>query len=183
MPDEILPSESRRQSCRPHESHYPVSGRIPPLGEERAQATVEMAVVTPVLIVLALIAYNLMLFLSATARFDRVVPDIVIAQGVSPQTAGVDPGSVLDASGVIQAQLASAMEGYEVEIEVSSSSSENASSSMLSLVGSLRTYRCTMRMRPWPSGLSIAGVELGAPAVLEHERAVTIDPWRPGVVV
>lgn len=50
------------------------------LREERAQATVEMAVVTPVLLVLALIVYNVMIFASAVARFDRVVPDIVLAR-------------------------------------------------------------------------------------------------------
>ena len=38
------------------------------LREERAQATVEMAVVTPVLLVLALIVYNVMIFASAGAR-------------------------------------------------------------------------------------------------------------------
>lgn len=42
--------------------------------EERAQATVEMAVVAPVLLVLALIVYNIMLFVAATARFDRIAP-------------------------------------------------------------------------------------------------------------
>lgn len=56
--------------------------------ETRAQATVEMAVVAPVLIVLALIVYNIMMFLSATARFDRVAPDIVLAHAASP--AGAD---------------------------------------------------------------------------------------------
>lgn len=44
------------------------------LREERAQATVEIAVVTPVLLVLALIVYNVMIYASAVARFDRVVP-------------------------------------------------------------------------------------------------------------
>ena len=39
------------------------------LREERAQATVEMAVVTPVLLVLALIVYNVMVFASAVARW------------------------------------------------------------------------------------------------------------------
>ena len=41
------------------------------LREERAQATVEMAVVAPILLVLALIVYNVMIFASAVARFDR----------------------------------------------------------------------------------------------------------------
>ena len=60
------------------------------LAEDRAQATVEMAVVTPVMIVLALIVYNVMVFASASARFDRVAPDIVLAHGVS---AGGDGGA------------------------------------------------------------------------------------------
>lgn len=58
------------------------------LREERAQATVEMAVVTPVLLVLALIVYNVMIFASAVARFDRVVPDIVLAHAVASEGGG-----------------------------------------------------------------------------------------------
>ena len=50
-------------------------------------------------------------------------------------------------------------------------------------LGTFRTYTCTMHYEPWPSSLSIAGISLGAPAQLSHERAVTIDPWRPGVVM
>ena len=55
------------------------------LREKRAQATVEMAVVAPVMIILALIVYNLMQFACAVARFDRVAPDIVLAQGGLPK--------------------------------------------------------------------------------------------------
>ena len=54
------------------------------LQERRAQVTLEMAIVTPLLIVLALIVYNLMAFSAAVARFDRVAPDIVIAHGIAP---------------------------------------------------------------------------------------------------
>lgn len=151
-------------------------------GESDAQATVEMAVVAPVLIVLALIVYNVMVFVAATARFDRVAPDIVLAHGVSP--AAAEDGSSSDASAVIASELKVAMDGYGLEIDVSSEQGDGPEGdSLLSLVGSLRTYRCTMRYKPWPSGLSIAGVELGAPAFLSHERPVTIDPWRPGVIV
>lgn len=147
------------------------------LCERRAQATVEMAVVAPVLIVLALIVYNVMQFMVATARFDRVAPDIVLAHGAAP-------ASGTDAVSMIATQLEEAMRGYELEIEVGceEDGSQDASS-LLSLVGPLKTYRCTMRYRPWPSALSIAGVDLGAPAFLTHERSVTIDPWRSGVIV
>ncbi len=150
--------------------------------EELAQATVEMAVVAPVLIVLALIVYNIMVFLSATARFDRVAPDVVLAHAVAPEGDGT--GELSEASERVKEVLQSAMDGYDLEIEVTSAEGVAArDEGILSLDGTLRTYTCTMRYRPWPSGLSIAGVSLGAPAFLSHERAVTIDPWRPGVIV
>lgn len=152
------------------------------LREERAQATVEMALVTPVLLVLALIVYNVMIFAGAVARFDRVVPDIVLAHAVAPS--GEGDGSFIDASATVQAQIQHAMEGYDLQVEVSSEQGTVTSDgSLLSLSGTFRTYTCTMHYEPWPSSLSIAGVSLGAPAKLSHERAVTIDPWRPGVVM
>lgn len=153
--------------------------------EIRAQATVEMAVVAPVLIVLALIVYNAMLFVSAIARFDRVAPDIVLAHGVSPASAADGThGTGGGAEEVVAEQLEAAMEGYNLEIEVKrESGSDQGGETVLSLVGALETYRCTMRYRPWPGGLSVAGVELGAPAFLVHERSVTVDPWRPGVII
>lgn len=151
------------------------------LREERAQATVEMAMVTPVLLVLALIVYNVMIFAGAVARFDRVVPDIVLAHAVAPGGEGDD--SAVDASATVQAQIQDAMEGYELQVEVSSEQGTATDGGLLSLSGTFRTYTCTMHYEPWPSSLSIAGVSLGAPAVLTHERAVTVDPWRPGVVM
>lgn len=151
-------------------------------GEERAQATVEMAVVIPVLLVLALIVYNIMLFVAAAARFDRIAPDIVAAHAVSPS--GESDGSTDDSVGVIESQIEGAMAGYDVEIEVTcTEGGASSGDDLLTLIGGLRTYRCSMRMRPWPSSLSIAGVDLGAPVALAHHRDVTVDPWRPGVVM
>ena len=157
-------------------------GILTGLREECAQATVEMAVVTPVLLVLALIAYNVMIFAGAVARFDRVVPDIVLAHAAAPGGEGDE--SSIDASATVQAQIQDAMEGYDLQVEVSSEQGTASSDGgLLSLSGTFRTYTCTMHYEPWPSPLSIAGVSLGAPAVLTHERAVTVDPWRPGVVM
>ena len=148
--------------------------------EDSAQATVEMAVVAPVMIVLALIVYNIMVFAGAVARFDRVAPDIVLAHAIAPEGEGDAP---VDASPRVSAALESAMQGYDLEIEVTSEAgTPGGQDAILSLEESFRTYTCAMRFKPWPQGFAIAGVSLGAPAVLSHERAVTIDPWRPGVV-
>lgn len=96
-----------------------MSARKEVVCEERAQATVELAVVAPVLVVLALVSYNMMVFVSATARFDRVAPDIVLAHGSSPPAS--EPDTAAETWGVADAvagELERAMEGYEVEIEV-----------------------------------------------------------------
>ena len=149
--------------------------------EDAAQATVEMAVVTPVLIVLALVAYNVMTFVGATARFDRVAPDIVVAHAISPEGDGT--GSLIDASERIKGRLEEAMGNYGVEIEVTGEDGDGTrGDGLISLDAGLRTYTCTMRFKPWPTDFTIAGVPLGAPAFLKHERSVTVDPWRPGVV-
>ncbi|MBY4797222.1 pilus assembly protein [Collinsella sp. AGMB00827] len=154
--------------------------------ENRGQATVEMALVAPVLIVCALIVWNLMIFVSAVARFDRTAPDLVLAHGASPVGGeGAAPAASAD---VIRSELVRAMDDERVEIEVSvdtgaGQGAHQASESILALVGTLRTYRCTLRYIPWPQELSIAGVDLGAPAVLSHTREIVIDPWRPGVVI
>lgn len=165
-----------------HEVYRLQPSRAEPLHREtRAQATVEMAVVAPVLIVLALIVYNIMMFLSATARFDRVAPDIVLAHAVSPVGVDEQGGSV---AGTVAAELSEAMGSYGVEIEVTCAEEESSgASSLFSLVGGQRTYRCVMKYVPWPGNIVLAGVDMGAPVVLEHVREVTVDPWRPGVVM
>lgn len=150
--------------------------------EERAQATVEMAVMAPVLIIVALIVYNLMVFISATARFDRVAPDIVLAHGASP--VGGEGASTAAVAATVKTELERAMGAYDIEVEVSVAEEEDGSpTALLSLVGGLRTFTCTMRFTPWPQGFSLAGIALGAPVRLTHERAVTVDPWRPGVII
>ncbi|MCH3942361.1 MAG: pilus assembly protein [Atopobiaceae bacterium] len=52
--------------------------------EERGQMTVELAVVVPVVVVMALVVFDLMRFVALCARFDRVSLDAVVSQGISP---------------------------------------------------------------------------------------------------
>ncbi len=126
------------------------------LREERAQATVEMAVVTPVLLVLALIVYNVMVFAGAVARFDRVVPDIVLAHAVAPSGEG-DGGSI-DASVTVQAQIQHAMEGYDLQIEVSSEQGATASD------GGLLSLSGTFQPIPAPCAMSRGRARSASPA-------------------
>ena len=105
------------------------------LGEKRAQATVEMAVVAPVMIILALIVYNLMQFACAVARFDRVAPDIVLAQGVSPQG-----DATLGKTATVESALQEAMSPYTVRVAVASEADEASGTELLSLVAAPQRY-------------------------------------------
>ena len=89
---------------------------------ERGQMAVELAVVLPVCIVVALVVFNLCRFVEACATFDRVAPDAVIAQGVSP--AGEQ--SSLSAAGQVRSSIQSAldMSSCEVTVQVSGAPQE-----------------------------------------------------------
>lgn len=153
------------------------------LKEKDAQATVEMAIVTPVLLVLALLVFNLMQFAVATARFDRIAPDIVLAHGVAPEGNESNVTAAI-AKAQVQSELETAMQGSEVEVEVEvSEEGGGKAGSLLSMIGALRIFTCTMQYRPWPRNWSVTGVSLGAPVQLTHVRKVIVDPWRSGIVM
>ena len=152
------------------------------LAQERGQMAVELAVMIPVAIVVALVVFNLCRFVEACATFDRVAPDAVISQGVSP------PGeqSSLSAAGAVRSCIeeALAMSCCEVSVEVSGAT-QQATGSGLRFPTSplLTTFTCTLRYRSWPGSFVIAGVRFSPPVVLTHRRTLVVDRFRPGVVV
>ena len=158
------------------------AARVGPVRDDEGQMVVELAVVAPVMIVVALVAWNLLLFMEACARFDRVVPDVVVALAVSP--AGEDAESGDQAHQVSEA-LREAMEGTGVEVTVEATSAWSAPSGQglgFSFAPHLTRYVCTMRFTPRPSSIAVAGVDAAAPPQLTHVRTFTIDRYRPGVL-
>ena len=150
---------------------------------EQGQMAVELAVMLPVGIVVALIVFNLCRFVEACATFDRVAPDAVVAQGVSP--AGEQ--SALSSAGQVKASIEEALNMRSCEVDVAVSGPPDASASggglRFPLSPLLTTYTCTMRYHPWPSGFVMAGVAFRPPVVLVHVRTLVVDRFRPGVVV
>lgn len=151
------------------------------LGNSRGQMTVELAVLVPPAIVVALIVYNLMCFIDACAAFDRLSLDAVVAHGVAPSgTQAQDT-----AASEVESAIVSAL-GRESSCEVNVSvedvdSGEHASSFVVSPL--LRRFVCTLTFKPWPRYLRMPGITLEAPLALSHERSLVIDRYRPGVVV
>jgi hypothetical protein len=141
---------------------------------------VEMAVAVPIVIVMALVVVNLMRFVGACARFDRVSLDAVLTQGVSPegeQDVASGVASVESALGASMSDLSSC--SVEVRAE---SVGQGATANVFSLAPALTRFTCTLRFSPWPTHLSVGGVDAGVPLELVHERSIVVDRYRSGVV-
>lgn len=143
--------------------------------------TVELAVVVPVVVVVALVVFDLMRFVALCARFDRVSLDAVVSQGISP------PGEQGDASAVDEVQRAvsasfAGSSGVSVETRVEAVGPSEGGT-VFSAAPNLSRFVCTLRVRPWPDAFVIAGVASGTPFQLSHERSLVVDRYRPGVVM
>lgn len=148
--------------------------------DAQGQMYVELACLLPVVIVVALIGYNLARYVNICAEFDQIAQDAVICHGVSP------PGesTQADTTRAIQTALQNSF-GQDVEISVERSGRTHVTGekTTFSVIPQLVSYECTLHFSPWPSSVSIAGVSYAAPRVLSHSTTLVIDPYKPGVVV
>ncbi|MDO5106792.1 MAG: hypothetical protein Q4D39_00805 [Coriobacteriaceae bacterium] len=142
--------------------------------------SVEVAVIIPVVVVVALTIANIMAFLGCCAAFDRASLDAVIAHGISP--AGVQ--SELSATSAIRSSIEEAFgSNPAVSVEVSAERLSSSSGFLASLCPHLVRYTCTLHFRPWPQHLRLAGTSMDAPFEVIHERSLVVDRFRPGVVI
>lgn len=147
--------------------------------EQDGQMAVELAVLMPVIIAVALVSINVLRFAELVARFDRVAPDAVLIQGVSPA------GSSELGAGVsaIQEQIVSAMPDNSCEVTVRQQVVGAAGSgALVNLAAGTVRYTCTLTYIPWPTALSIAGVSFRLPFSITHERSLVVDRYRAGII-
>ena len=138
------------------------------LKHERGQMTVEMAVVFPVLIIVAVIAVNALVFVSECAAFDRVFGEAVRVHAASRAYGQSEATAV----GEVRAALERAFSEDNIAIDVTV---ENAGSGC-------RRFIATLQYAPTLFGLglreSVLGVSL--PRV-SHSASFVIDSYKPGV--
>lgn len=146
---------------------------------DEGQMAVELAVLIPVVLVVALTVYNLGRFVQLCAAFDQVSLDAIVSQGVSP------PGeqTTLSATESIRSVVEDALPGDDFEIRVSASGGAEGGGTTFSLSALQTRYTCTLEYRPWPHSFVIAGVPFEAPVKLHHERSLVVDRFKSGVVV
>lgn len=138
--------------------------------DEAGQMTVEFAVAFPVFVIVAVIAVNALLFFSDCAAFDRLARDAVRTYAASPAYGQSIEGSIA----LIEDALGESFSRENLSVDVMA---EGASS------GHTR-FTATIRFSPTLFGLglrsSVFGV--GLPA-LEHSVAMTVDSYKPGVLL
>ena len=88
-------------------------------GARSGQMVVELAVLVPVVLVIALVGVNLMEFMALCARFDRACLDAVVSHGVSPAGEQSQVGAVDE----VREALSLAMGGSPCVVRVSPSKS------------------------------------------------------------
>lgn len=152
------------------------------LWDDRAgQMTVELAVLTPVILVIALVALNLMGYVEACAAFDQASLDAVLAHGVAPSGEQSPERAVEEVSAALEEALG--REG-RCEVEVRAEAVAERADGVSFVVSPLITrYVCTLTYHPWPRSLRLPGITLEAPLALRHERELVVDRYRSGVVV
>ena len=133
------------------------------------QMTVELLVVLPVALIVALIAVNALTFFGDCAAFDRVARNAVRLCAASPAY-GQDAGQSADE---VRAVVEEAMgrEGLTVEV--------TASGGALGQV----TFTATLGYAPTLFGLGLRDEVLGVRLPrLEHQVSLTVDPYKPGML-
>lgn len=137
---------------------------------DRGQMSVELAVVLPVTIVVAVIAVNALLFFGECAQFDRVGRNAVRICAASP-AAGQDLSQVIAA---VDSMVGKSMDADNVECDVTAGRIADG------------ITRFDLVLRYWPTlfGLGLKREVLGVPLPpLTHSVSLSVDMHKPGIVL
>lgn len=133
------------------------------------QMTIELAVAFPVLIVVALIATNAVLFFSECAAFDRIALQAVRVEAVSPGYGQTAERS----SALVKDQIASQMKASYLEVDVSCEATGLG----------LARYTAALEFTPTLFGMGLRSEAFGVSLPrLHHQVSCVVDPYKPGVI-
>ena len=138
--------------------------------DRNAQMTLELAIVFPILIIIAVVLVNALSFAGECARFDRVSRNAIRTQTTSP-AASSNSNSLVS---VLQSELDGAFDMSNEDV-VATFTNESAG---------LTTYECTLVWRPTLFGMGLKKKVFGVRLFeLEHKIELTTDPHRSGDIL
>ena len=134
------------------------------------QMTVEFVVAFPVMLIVAVVAVNAVLFFSECAAFDRLARPAICTYAAAP---GYGQGSGWAAS-AIEADLRQQFDRDYLRVSVSSEGRAP---------GYVR-YVATLDFTPTLVGRQFSGSVFGVGITpLRHSTQLTLDPYKPGAIV
>lgn len=154
------------------------------------QMCVEFTIMLPVLLITALIGFNVVKFVELCVRFDRLAAHAMVREVVSPATSE----SIQTSMRHVEQRLSQAFVGEGVMVSVtcanqtildheSSITGVKSAAPSFSVVGTYTSLMATLSWSPWPKRFVLAGVTFEPPPILTHTKRLVIDRHRPGVLL
>lgn len=144
------------------------------LREERGQMTVELCIVIPVCLVIAVIATNSLTFFAQCASFDRVGRNAVRTVAAAPSDGATSAQMEADILGLVEEE----MEGIDANC---TSAGRIIGDGFNVDSRGYTTFILTLRYAPTLFGLPLRGSVFGVDLPrLEHSIALTVDGYTPG---
>lgn len=138
------------------------------LRDESGQMTVELLVVLPVAIIVAVIAVNALMFFGDCAKFDQLTRNAVRTYASAP----ANGQGLSEAVALVEAELEAAMDAPNLSV--------SAWSESLSM-GNVRVV-ARLEYAPTLFGLGLRSEVLGVSLPrLSHEASLVVDPYVPGI--
>lgn len=135
---------------------------------ESGQMTVELCLVFPVVIVVAVIAVNALLFFGQCAAFDRLARNAVRVVAASPST----QESATDLAARIQSMVSEGMDGADVACAPCGAE------------GALTRFQVTCSFQPTLFGRGLRSQVWGVPLpALVHSTELALEVYAPGAQV
>lgn len=131
---------------------------------EAGQMVVELCVVMPVILMVAVAIVDGLVFVAACAKFDHLAPQAVLAAAASPEGTSFDAGAC---SAEVEGQLSEEMAKDRAKVSVEASDG-----------GCVCEFTCKLSMIPWPladPGGSVMG--MGVPMQLSREFKFCVRPY------
>ena len=141
----------------------------PKFREKSGQATVELAVVFPVVLIVAVIAVNVLTFFSYCSSFDRTFKQSVACLGSSPAY-GESIGNI---KSYVEKDLKDTLLQDYLDFNIS----------VESVSGGFYCFDGSLIMSPTLFGMGLRDEILGIPLPkLTHRQQLKIDVYKPGVI-
>lgn len=144
--------------------------------------TVELAVLTPVVIVTALVIISIFEYMTCVARFDSFAGDVLVQYGSANSGYGEAQIAAQQAQQRLQSMF-SDNPRVQVRVEARKDESSGWGEELLSVVAPRMRMTAFLTYTPWPFEAKMAYMHYHAPIRVEHRTSIVVDPYQTGLAI